>query len=106
MLGGLDIALPINKTGTVSSLHLFPVRFADTVLRKKIYLKLIGIGYGVNVHYIPIYRHPFHSVGESERHQFANSERHYETTLSLPLFPSIMKAQQEEIVSAIREVLD
>lgn len=63
-------------------------------------------GIGTQVHYIPLYRHPyfqkrFHVSPES----FSNTEQYYEQALTLPLFYDMDLADVDTVCGALRTVL-
>ena len=43
-------------------------------------------GINTQVHYIPIYKFPYYKKYFSSDYKLKNTETHYKTTLSLPLF--------------------
>ena len=59
----------------------------------------------VNVHYIPIYRHPFYSNMGFNKKDFPESESYFSEAISIPIFPSLRKEEQEEIVKIIKSPL-
>ena len=60
---------------------------------------------GVNVHYIPIHTQPYYARLGFKRGDFPAAERYYARTLSLPLFPSMTPAEQDRVVSTLRQAL-
>jgi dTDP-4-amino-4,6-dideoxygalactose transaminase len=59
-------------------------------------------GIGVQVHYVPIYRHPLYAATGFRSSDFPETERAYDGLLSLPLYPGLTDAEQDRVV----EVLD
>ena len=55
-----DLILPRETPGAKSSWHLYPIRLSGKLAgrRKGIFEKLRASGLGVQVHYLPVYRHP------------------------------------------------
>ncbi|MCS6943348.1 MAG: UDP-4-amino-4,6-dideoxy-N-acetyl-beta-L-altrosamine transaminase, partial [Geminocystis sp.] len=53
------LSLPPEKPYAYHSYHLYPVRLAQAERRRQAYRKLRQAGIGVQVHYIPVYWHPF-----------------------------------------------
>ena len=62
-------------------------------------------GIGVNVHYIPIYKHPFYSSILPENFELPNSEDYYKKAITLPLHPTLTKADQLIVVQKLTEIL-
>jgi dTDP-4-amino-4,6-dideoxygalactose transaminase len=58
---------------------------------------------GTQVHYIPLYRQPFHR-GLGQPPDFPGTEAYYEQCLTLPLHAALTDADAERVVSAVREV--
>ena len=56
-------------------------------------------GFGVQVHYIPVYRHHFYRQNGFQNFSLSNSENYFKRCLSLPLFPSLTKNNLLEICS-------
>jgi dTDP-4-amino-4,6-dideoxygalactose transaminase len=61
-------------------------------------------GVGTQVHYIPLYRQPYHQkLGVPS--QFPGAERYYAGCLSIPIHPSLTDEDVERVVSAVNEVV-
>ena len=61
-LSGMGIVLPYQSKEAFSSYHLYPIRVSNDkcgVSQIKLYDYLRKKNIGVNLHYIPIYRHPY-----------------------------------------------
>jgi UDP-4-amino-4,6-dideoxy-N-acetyl-beta-L-altrosamine transaminase len=99
----LNVQLPPEApAGFRHSYHLFPVLVDN---RKQVFLKLRALGLGVQVHYVPINRHPLskdlvYLSGTQE------SDKVYERVLSLPLFPSLSERSLNEVVFLLSGVLE
>ncbi len=103
LLTGLPIKLPPRpEPGWSHAYHLFPIRVGD---RARVFDKLRAAGIWVQVHYIPIYRHPIYRTTGSEPVAFPATEDAYEHLLSLPIFPALSDSDQDLVVSALKEVL-
>ena len=73
------------KNDRTSAFHLFIVIFKNKMIRNKAYNEFLKKGYNVNIHYIPIYKHPFYS--KKKYPKLNNAEKYFETALSLPIYP-------------------
>jgi dTDP-4-amino-4,6-dideoxygalactose transaminase len=95
-----DVELPPEApVGSRSAYHLFPVRVPR---RRAVFDAMRAGGIGVQVHYVPIYRHPlFARFGETAS-WFPETERAYEGLLSLPLYPQLTEQQQDRVVRELR----
>ena len=73
--------------------------------RKEIFDRLREKGYLVNVHYIPIYKHPYYSA-DFDSNNFPNSEEYYSKAISLPIFPSLEEKEIRRIVDIINNKIN
>ncbi len=98
-----DVVLPRTAPGNVHVWHLYAIRVAR---RDGVLARLTASGIGAAVHYrVPLHlQGAFASLGH-RRGDFPVAERAADELLSLPLFPHITAAQQEEVVSALRKAL-
>lgn len=97
---GTDIKTQYQSEGTISSHHLFIVRLEKN-LRKETFCKLRDSGVGVNLHYIPIYRHPFYQLRGYLARDFPQAEKYYNEAFSLPIFPTLTEADQSFVVQRL-----
>ncbi len=96
----INFLRPNNYTN--SSYHLYCI-LVKKGIRKKLFNFLRSKDIGVNVHYIPIYRHPFYKkMGFIER-DFPNSENYYQRTISIPIFTQMKREIQSYVVNTIIE---
>lgn len=82
-----------------SSWHLYVTRFHSAELRRAAYNFFQANGIGVQVHYIPVYRHPYYkSMGYDA---LPGAEAFYEGCLSLPLFPDLSVDDQMRVIEVV-----
>ncbi len=68
---------------------------------------LIAENIGTGVHYIPIHRHPYYRKTFGWREgQFLNAEWIGDRTISLPLSPGLSNKDVDDVISALRKVLE
>lgn len=96
------IVTPYVKEGCNSSWHLYVIQVEK---RKEVFDKLREAGIGVNVHYIPVYKHPYY-----QKHGYAdvsckNAERLYEHIISLPLYPTLTNEQQDYVIEQVKQAV-
>src|SRR5262249_43152963 len=70
--------------------------------RRRVYERLRAAGIGVQVHYVPIYRHPIHARSVC---LYPECERAYAGLLSLPLHPGLTEADQDRVVAELTACL-
>lgn len=91
-----------------SSYHLFIIRTNLRSLRAsqtQIFERLSANGINANLHYIPLYRHPYFSKLGFNPSEFPEAESYYSNALSIPIFPGLTIEQQELVVECIQKPL-
>jgi UDP-4-amino-4,6-dideoxy-N-acetyl-beta-L-altrosamine transaminase len=87
-----------------SSWHLYVIQIPEGLAigtRNQVFERLRLNGIGANLHYIPIYRHPFFASMGFTASDFPEAEKYYREAISIPIYPGLSEAQQREIVSHI-----
>jgi UDP-4-amino-4,6-dideoxy-N-acetyl-beta-L-altrosamine transaminase len=108
-LPGVEIPQSAAHDRARSGLHLYVAKFDWAALgttRTRLMARLRERGIGSQVHYIPVYRHPYYS----ERYQFnpaefPEAERYYGACLSLPLYPGLTDDDVERVIQTLKQVL-
>ena len=97
------ITLPIQDEYTVSSFHLYIIRIKPNKLisRSQLFEKLRNEGVMVNIHYIPIYKHPFYSKFGFQEIDYPNAELYYKEAISIPIYPSLKMDDVIKVVDSI-----
>lgn len=101
----LELA-PAAPPGQRHAYHLFVVRHRDgATARRRLYDGLHARGILAQVHYAPVYLHPWYR----EAYGYAPglcpaAEDYYAGCLSLPCFPALTEQQQNRVVAAVREL--
>jgi UDP-4-amino-4,6-dideoxy-N-acetyl-beta-L-altrosamine transaminase len=107
-LAGLPLVTPWQHPDTQSASHLYVIRLAENRgkdFHSYVFDALRAAGIGVNLHYIPVYLHPFYrSIGFIPGH-CPESERYYGEAISLPIFAGLTGQQQDKVISALEKVL-
>lgn len=89
--------------------HLYVIRLAFKKLQieKAVFYKsLRDKGIGVNVHYIPVYLHPYYQNVFGTRPGLCPiAESAYEEILSLPIYPAMNEEDVSRVVDAIHEAI-
>ena len=105
ILSDIDwLVTPWQSPDVYSGLHLYILRVCGKELnytRDKVFDRLRAAGILVNLHYIPIYRHPYYESMGFERESFPVAEAYYSEAISLPMFPGLTTEQQDEIVNRL-----
>jgi len=100
----LPVTVPWQHPDTYSSFHLYVIRpdLAEIgASHSELFERLAARGIAANLHYIPVYRHPFYAARGYRRSDFPNAEDYYSNAISIPMFPGLTLEQQEATVGAL-----
>lgn len=102
---GLPLTVPHQHPDSRSALHLYPIHLTDVAARRQVFEALRSKGVGVNVHYIPVHTQPHYRELGFRVGDFPTSERYYAGAISLPMFPTLIIAQQDEVIATLKGLL-
>lgn len=99
-----DMILPSVIPEAESGWHLYVIQAAKRD-RKEVYDALRKAGLNINVHYIPVYHHPYY-----RNHGYAdvfcpNAEQLYQRMVSLPIFPALKEEEQEYVIDVVKKAV-
>ena len=97
-LKGLPIKFQKITDNYQSSFHLMIIRVHKS-LRNKLYEALKKNGILTNVHYLPIFMHPFYYNKKHLKNK--NSLDYYDEALSIPLYVDLKKKDQNKVIKTI-----
>ena len=89
--------------------HLYILRIVPEKLnigRKGFFDALAAENICCNVHYIPVYRHPYYEKLGYEKGLCPNAEKLYEEIISLPLYYSLTDKDVEDVVTAVEKIVE
>jgi UDP-4-amino-4,6-dideoxy-N-acetyl-beta-L-altrosamine transaminase len=101
----LALSTPWQHPDSHSSFHLYVVRLNKGTQRRQVFEDLRRDGIGVNVHYIPVHLNPYFQAMGFSAGDFPTSERYYSEAISLPLFPTMSDADQDQVIRSLSEAL-
>lgn len=101
-LAGIDeLRLPACRQGADPMWHLYPLRIRDG-RRRALFEHLRANDIGVQVNYLPVYRHPVYADLGYKSGMCPVAEEYYEQEISLPLFPDLTDADVDRVIDLIR----
>lgn len=103
-LGDPYIKIPYQHPDCLSSYHLYMIQVPKEQ-RKEIFLRLQHAGIGVNVHYIPVYKHPYYQKNGYANIYCKNAEEFYSRAITLPLFVDMSEEQVEYVIEQVKLVV-
>jgi len=108
-LDGIEgLGLPPQPGGeALHAYHLFVVHLREgTARRLELYQRLLENEIRTQVHYIPVYRHPYYRSAFGYGPGLCpEAERYYAGCLSLPCYPDLTPAEQDRVIEVVREAM-
>ena len=104
-----QVMTPAVRDDRLSAWHLYVIRLALERLRVgrgEVFAALRAENIGVNVHYIPVYWHPYYAQLGYERGLCPVAEDAYERLVTLPLFPAMSDADVADVIAAVHKVME
>lgn len=105
LLAELPVKISWQHPDTYSGLHLYVIRLKlDEIphAHRAVFDSLREQGIGVNLHYIPVHTQPYYQAMGFRQGDFPEAERYYAEAISLPMYPTLLPSQQDEVVQALR----
>ncbi|MDB3996989.1 UDP-4-amino-4,6-dideoxy-N-acetyl-beta-L-altrosamine transaminase [Gammaproteobacteria bacterium] len=100
-----NINTPYRNPENLSSLHLYVIQ-VEKSKHEAIFRKLREEGVGVNLHYIPVHTHPYYIKLGFNWGDFPNSEAYYKKAISLPIYPTLEKYQQDFVIDKVKLIIN
>jgi len=95
---------PTNKD-VLHAYHLYPIMLKSkySAQRPRVFEALRNKGLWVQVHYLPVYKHPYYqSIGYKNEHQ-PLAESFYQSQISLPMYPAMTKSEVKYVIKTVKE---
>ena len=107
-LAGLSLQLPVSIPEADSSWHIYVVMLKPEVTktRREVFDAMREAGIGVNVHYIPVYSHPYYKELGFKAEDYPENERYYASAITLPLYPALTESEQDYICDTLAGILN
>jgi dTDP-4-amino-4,6-dideoxygalactose transaminase len=108
-LATLPVTTPWQHDVGYSARHLYVIRLNLSHIKKtqrQIYKLLHAAEIIVNLHYIPVYRHPYFEKMGFKAGYCPEAERYFGEALSIPVFPTLENSQQDQVVNALRTAIE
>jgi UDP-4-amino-4,6-dideoxy-N-acetyl-beta-L-altrosamine transaminase len=102
----LDDIIPLAANpDIVHAYHLYVVKINKSPGRDEWFHRMRAAGIGVNVHYIPVYFHPFYQHRYGYKKGICSvAESTYEQILSLPIWPRMSDEQITYVIQSLRSI--
>jgi len=103
------IILPWQDPNGYSGFHLYIIRLKLKEIKKthlEIFEYLRAKNIAVNLHYIPVYRHPYYSDRGIGSNPCYEAESYYSEAISLPMYPTLTFYEQDYVASSLIDCLN
>lgn len=107
-LADLPVRWPFQRSEAESSWHLYVIRLQLDQIRLshcQVFKALREKGIGVNLHYIPVHTQPYYQNLGFKWGDFPEAEQYYQEAISLPLYFGLTEADQDRVVSTLKQVI-
>lgn len=94
--GAQGIVVPYQHEDGLSSRHLYMIQ-VPSAIRSQVFDELRKADIGVNVHYIPVYRHPYYQEHGYSQVHCPNAEEFYAGAITLPLYVDMTEEQVDYV---------
>ena len=104
-----EVTIPYQAEYSESGWHLYILKLNLNKLnatRRQIFDALVAENIGVNVHYLPIYLHPYYQKLGYKKGICPEAERLYESMITIPLFPKMKDQDVDDVISGVKKVID
>jgi len=103
-----EIITPYEKPDVKSAWHIYVIRLKLDKLRatrKEIFEALRAENISVQVHYIPVYYHPYYQKLGYKKGLCPKAEKYYEESITLPIFPAMKDQDVNDVIQTVHKVL-
>ena len=108
LLADLPVQRPLVDVLNESAWHLYVIRIDPRragQTRRRVYDAMRAAGIGVQVHYIPVHLQPYYRALGFKSGHCPEAELYGEEALSLPLYPALSDAEQDQVVESLKKGL-
>jgi UDP-4-amino-4,6-dideoxy-N-acetyl-beta-L-altrosamine transaminase len=107
-LKNLPLTIPWQSPNAYSSYHLYPILIKnnlDNKTQKQVYNELRENEIAVNLHYIPVHRHPYYENLGFKRNDFPIAEKFHREAISIPIYSSLIEEKQKTVIEVLKFVI-
>ena len=108
IIGDVDgITLPVVKDKVRHAWHLYTILLDESIDRDEFFKYMRSANIGVNLHYIPVYRHSYYvEKFDIDTEEFPVTEDVFGRIITLPMFPRMSEQQVEYVVTSISQAIE
>ena len=108
MLDELPVKTQKREPGVESAHHLYVIRLDSSRVRRSrrdVFDRLREAGIGVNLHYLPVYLHPYYKSLGFRAGLCPEAERYMEEAITLPLYFDLTETEQDFVIENLKQAL-
>ena len=108
LLSDLPVITPYRSPSSYSAFHLYIIRLKLDLIpitHREAFEKMRAKGILVNLHYIPVHTQPYYKNLGFSPGDFPEAEKYYSEAITLPLYPGLKYAEQDNVISVLRDAL-
>jgi UDP-4-amino-4,6-dideoxy-N-acetyl-beta-L-altrosamine transaminase len=97
---------PWQAPNVYSSYHLYPILIKNNLNRKsqkQVYEELRKNNIEVNLHYIPVHRHPYYENLGFKKNDFPVAEKFHREVISIPMYAMLKDEDREYIIKTLKK---
>ena len=83
--------------------HLYIIKVKDKKIRLELFNHLKKNNIFCQVHYIPVYWHPYYKKLGYKKGLCKQAETFYEKIISIPIYPDLKKTEQNKVINTIKQ---
>ncbi len=100
------IQRPVELPGGRSAWHIYPVFIHPSSLKPVVFKKLKAAGIRPQVHYMPVYWHPYYYSLGYRKGLCPGAEEFYRAEITVPLYPSLKLREVHYVVRTLKDILE
>lgn len=103
-----ELVIPFEYDYSNSGYHIYVLLLNLDKLkcdRREIFEALQAENIGVNVHYLPVYLHPYYKKLGYKKGECPIAEEVYNRMITIPLFPSMTEGDIEDVIEGVKKVI-
>lgn len=106
--GVAEIELPAHKDYVRHAYHLFVIRLQGLLkeARAEVFRQLREAGIGAQVHYMPVYEHPYYREAGLAGSVCPVADDVYARSISLPIFPTLTQKEQDMVIKSLKRIVE
>ena len=100
-----SVLTPWQAPNVYSSYHLYPILIkanSNFKTQRQVYDELRKNEIGVNLHYIPVHRHPYYENLGFKKNDFPVAEKFHREAISIPIYASLIGKDLDYVVKTIK----